>query len=162
MSDKAVFSRLSAHADNKQAEKERIERDRIMFEREEAKVLANRNRQKVMQEGPLRTKHQFLQDQIIWEHKKVNGLQTLILKKEEKEQNEVQQHNYTPKINTKSSAIAKNLNLDNDMAKRLNNKVYLGQERTNKHIQEELDRREQELIFKPQISENAKNTKRNI
>lgn len=133
-----------------------------MYEADEARVLADRNKQKVLQERGLRTKEQFLQDQIVWEHKKVNTLKTLILKKEEQALKEEMDHGYTPKLNKKSLTMAEKLNLENDISRRLNNKIYFGQERTNKKVQEELERRDQELIFKPEISENAKNVKRNL
>lgn len=54
--EKAVFKRLMDHAENKQAEKERIAREKEMYEADEARVLADRNRQKVLQERGLRTK----------------------------------------------------------------------------------------------------------
>lgn len=41
-------------------------------------------------------------------------------------------HKYTPKILTKSTKLAKGLNLDEDIHKRLGNKIYVGQERMNK------------------------------
>lgn len=69
---------------------------------------------------------------------------------------------YTPKLNKKSLNMAEKHNHECDIHCRLNKKIYFGQERTNKKVQEELERREQELIFKPEISKNAKNVKRNL
>lgn len=122
--DSAVVLSLQADAEKRQLNKKKVEKEKVALEELEARKLANKPKEKVLNERRQRTTDEFLNDQALWEHKKMSDLQNAIIQKEQHAQEEDQLHGYTPKLNKKSTKMAEEMHLGDQVEARLGKKTY--------------------------------------
>lgn len=115
---------LQADAEKRQLNKKKVEKEKVALEELEARKLANKPKEKVLNERRQRTTDEFLNDQALWEHKKMSDLQNAIIQKEQHAQEEDQLHGYTPKLNKKSTKMAEEMHLGDQVEARLGKKTY--------------------------------------
>jgi hypothetical protein len=114
-------------AEKHQLEKERLQREKQAQDEKKAFELANNAKDKIKQQGRPRSTNEFLNDQALWEHKKLTELQNAIIQKEQQTQDEEKKHGFKPELDRKSVMIAQKMGLDTRVESRLGNKSYRNQ-----------------------------------
>lgn len=108
----------------------------------------------MLKERRPRSTHEFLNDQAIWEHKKLTELQNAIIQKEQQAQEEDKKFGFKPTPNKLSAKLAEQMNLDEKVEQRLGNRTYRNS-RLHASRQSYQVQKESELIFTPRISKAA-------
>lgn len=152
-----MTERLYRDAEESRLLRERVKKEKELYEEREAIILANKRSDKHINEKTYRTVDQFMDDQIFYEQRKFENLKSVAEKKSLQDV-----HSYKPVTNPKSKKLVEGRRAQDTEEVQLYSHSNNGIARSEKSKQEYLASKDKELTLKPKINVLSKVAHRNL